>query len=269
MPVVDLHTHSTASDGECTPTGLVRRAKARGLTAMALTDHDTFAGTQEALEAGEEAGIRVLRGIELGAKEHKNLHLLGYGFSPADEALTGLCAGLREGRNGRKFRIQSFLAEKGVDIDLAEVEAMAGGKNIGRPHFARMLVQHGFVQDVREAFARYLDTEEYQRIERPKPSAEECVATLKGAGAKVSLAHPYQLGMEDSELEALVRALKGYGLDAIECYYPKHTPAQQAFYLELARKYGLYVTGGSDFHGETVKPGIELARFALDISWLV
>jgi len=265
----DLHTHSTASDGQYAPSELVRLAKDRGLEVLALTDHDTLDGLEEAARAGEELGICVLRGMELGAKEYRSLHILGYQFSLEAPRLRELCQSLKQGREERKYRIIDFLREKGVELSLSEVEELAGGEIIARPHFARAMVRRGYVQSVREAFDRYLDTDEYQRIERTKPDARTCVETLKAAGGKASLAHPYQVGLEDEPLEALVRELKGYGLDAIECYYPRHTPEQQEFYQRLAKKYALRITGGSDFHGEKVKPDIRLAKIPLDLDWLL
>lgn len=266
--ISDLHTHSTASDGQYTPSQLVRLAKVRGLEALALTDHDTLDGLNEAVRAGDELGLQVLRGVELSAREYRSLHILGYGFSTAPSALTKLCTEMKAGRDERKYRIIDFLHEKGVDVSLAEVEELAGGDVIGRPHFAQAMVRRGYVQSNREAFDRYLDTDEYQRIERQKPDARTCIETIRSAGGKVSLAHPYQVRLEDDALESLVRELAGYGLDAIECYYPRHTAKQQAFYLHLAKKYRLRVTGGSDFHGERVKPDIALAMLDLDMSWL-
>jgi len=263
-----LHTHSTASDGQYHPEELVRLAKTRGLEVLALTDHDTLDGLDKALAAGKELGIQVIRGVELSAKEHKNLHILGYNFSPENSALSKLCAEMRRSRDERKFRIIDFLHEKGVNISLAEVEELAGGNIIARPHFAQVMVRRGYVASNREAFDRYLDTEEYQRIERFKADARTCLDAIKAAGGKVSLAHPYQLKMDNSQLETLVQELVGYGLEAIECYYPRHTHEQTAFYLELASQYGLHVTGGSDFHGERVKPDIELARLRLELEWL-
>lgn len=265
----DLHTHSTASDGQYSPGALVEKAKERGIGVMALTDHDTFSGTGEAIKAGERLGVRVIRGVELGAREYRSLHILGYGFTPSPSSgLAKLCAKLRAGIEERKYRIVDFLKGKGVEIDLREVEALAQGDSVRRPHFAQVLVKRGYVQSNQEAFARYLDTDEYQKIQSFKASAQECIEAIRDAGGAVGFAHPYQVGLEDGPLEELVRALKGWGLEAIECYYPRHTPRQQAFYLELAKKYGLHPTGGSDFHGEKVKPDITLARLELDLDWL-
>lgn len=267
--ISDLHTHSTASDGQYAPSELVRRAGDRGIQVLALTDHDTLDGLEEALQTGERLGLRVVRGVELSAREYRGLHILGYGFSPESPGLRELCEKMKQGRDERKYRIIAFLREKGVDLSLAEVEEIAGGGIIARPHFAQAMVRRKYVETVEEAFRRYLDTGEYQRIARVKPSARTCVETIRDAGGRVSLAHPYQVKLGDGELEPLVRELADYGLDAIECYYPRHTPQQQAFYLSLAEKYHLHVTGGSDFHGERVKPDIQLAAVELELEWLL
>ena len=267
--IADLHTHSTASDGQYTPSELVKLAKDRGIEVMALTDHDTIGGVNEAQRTGNELGIQVICGVELSAGEYHNFHILGYGFRDGDTELSRLCEKLRAGRDERKFKIIDFLREKGLNIELSEVEEAAGGDVIGRPHFAQTLVKHGYVSTNREAFDRYLDTEEFRaKVKRFKVDSLTCVDVIKSAGGKVSLAHPYQMGLSDEELDALVARLKDRGLDAIECYYPKYTPEQQAFYLHLTEKYQLRQTGGSDFHGEKVKPDIQLATWTLDPEWL-
>lgn len=208
--------------------------------------------------------------MELSVKDYPNCHILGYGFRNGDTELARLCEKFRAGRDERKHKIVAFLREKGVELDLAEVEELAWGEVIARPHFAQALVRRGYVSTNREAFDRYLDTEEFRRrVKRFKADARTCVEAIKSAGGKVSLAHPYQMERSDGELEALVGRLKGCGLSAIECYYPKYTPEQQEFYPHLAEKYRLHQTGGSDFHGERVKPDVELASLGLDVGWLV
>lgn len=262
----DLHTHSTASDGQYTPAELVRLAKSAGLEVLALTDHDTTDGLEEAVRTGAELGLRVIRGIELSAREYPTFHILGYDIDPEAEALAALCREMKAGRDERGPRIVRFLKEQGVDISLSEVEELAGGTILGRPHFAQVLTRRGYVSNVREAFDRYLDTAEFhRRVERPKPPMQVCIEAIKAAGGKASLAHPYQIGVDDQTLEELVRRSIGFGLDAIECYYPKFTPAQQDFYLRLAEKYRLHVTGGSDFHGEKVKPDTRLSLLPLSL----
>ena len=268
--MTDLHTHSAASDGQYAPAELARLAKARGLEALALTDHDTLDGLDEAVRAGEALGLMVLRGVELSAREYRKLHILGYGFTAGPSPLSEVCQEMKERRNRRKYEINDYLKAKGVDIPLEEVEALASGGVLGRPHFAQVIVRHGYAESSREVFDRWLDTEEIQDISnRFKMDVRTCMEAIKSAGGKASLAHPYQTGLGDQALETLVGELAGYGLDALECYYPRYTAAQQALYLRLAEKYGLHVTGGSDFHGERVKPDIELAALELDVDWLM
>lgn len=268
MVLADLHMHSTASDGQYPPGELAALARAAGVEVMALTDHDTLDGTAEAVRAAPP-GMTVLRGVELSAREDRHMHILGLGLAPSCPRLEALCADLRRGREERSQRILAFLAERGMPLTLEEVRRQAGGKVIGRPHFAQVMVARGYVSSTREAFDRYLDSPEFKKIEREKPAAAACIQVIHDGGGKAVLAHPYQLALEDGPLEAVVRQLKGDGLDGLECYYPKHTPSQQAFYLHLAKKYGLQVTGGSDFHGQRVHPEDRFRPVSLDLDWLL
>lgn len=268
MVRADFHMHSTASDGQYTPTELVRKVKAAGITHMALTDHDTLAGVDEARRAGQAHGVCVFHGVELGAQEARYLHIVGLNFRLTPSPLTELCQKMKDGRDERKYRIIRFLAEKGIHITLDEVEQAAGGDIIGRPHFAKVLLERGFVQSRHEAFDRYLDTEEYQKIERFKPSAQECIAVIHAAGGKAVLAHPHQLGLPDDALHTLIGELRGYGLDGMECRCAKYTEADERKYRALAQKYGLHPSAGSDFHGEAVRPDRALMPTPLDIDWL-
>jgi len=264
----DLHTHSTASDGQYTPTELAQLVKKRGAEVWALTDHDSVDGVDEAIRAGGALGLRVVRGVELSADDCLNLHILGYDLSVP--AIKDWFDSLQGGRNDRKYRSRDFLRTKGLEIPLDEVDEEAAGGSVGRPHFAKVMLRHGYVSARREAFDLYLDTPEFQEMEKgTKPSAQECVERIKAAGGKASLAHPYQIGLHRESLEELVGRLKGYGLDAVECCYPIHTSEQTAEYLRIARKYGLYITGGSDFHGEKNKPDHPLAAWELELGWLL
>ena len=264
----DLHTHSTCSDGQYSPSELAALVKKRGAQVWALTDHDNVGGVEEAKAAGKALGLRVIRGVELSADDYLNLHILGYGFST--ESMQDWLNSLKGGRNNRKYRIRDFLRTKGLEVPLDEVDAEAAGAPIGRPHFAKVMLKHGMVATRKEAFDRYLDTPEFQEIEKgTKPSAEECVRRIKAAGGKVSLAHPYQIVLNGETLDELIGRLKGYGLDAVECCYPIHTPEQTAEYRRLAEKHGLCITGGSDFHGEKNKPDNPLAAWELELDWLL
>lgn len=264
---VDLHTHSTASDGQYAPVELAKLVKKRGAEVWALTDHDSVRGVDEAAKTSGMIGLRFIHGVELSADDHLNLHILGYNFSVPE--LQAWLNSLQDGRDDRKYRIRDFLQTKGLDISINEVDEEANGGSVGRPHFAMVMLRHGYVSTRKEAFDCYLDTPEFCEMEKgTKPSAEECVTRIKAAGGKVSLAHPYQIVLGRDTLEEVVKKLVDYGLDAIECYYPIHTPDQQAYYISLTKKYGLHVTGGSDFHGEKNKPDHPLAAWELGLEWL-
>lgn len=264
----DLHTHSTASDGQHAPARLAELIKKRGTEVWALTDHDSVAGTEEAKAASELLGLRFIQGVELSADDYLNLHILGYGCSAP--TIQDWSDSLQQGRDDRKYRIRDFLRTKGLEVPLDEVDKEAAGGSVGRPHFAKVMLRHGYVATRKEAFDLYLDTPEFQEIEKgTKPSAQTCIERIKAAGGKASLAHPYQIVLNGETLEELVKRLKSYGLDAVECYYPIHTQKQTSEYLSLAKKHVLHVTGGSDFHGEKNKPDHPLAAWELELDWLV
>jgi len=267
---VDLHIHTTASDGQYTPTQTVKRAAAAGVEYLAITDHDTIDGVEEGIRAGALYQVRVIRGVELSAKDDHNLHILGYRFSPDTSRLQELCREMQRNRLQQKYRILDFLkTEYDIELPLKEVETVAGGSSIGRPHFAQILVKRGYASTVKEAFDRYLDTEAYKKIERKKESAATYIQAIQESNGVAVLAHPWQLRYTDEQLERLIIQLKNFGLEGIECYYPKHTPAQVKQYLELAKKYCLYITAGSDFHGEKIKPDVHFTPVELDIDYLL
>lgn len=256
--MVDLHIHSSYSDGQHSPAKLACLAKEAGVSAWALTDHDTVDGCREAEQASNAMGLDFLTGIEISAKGSRELHILGYCVDPENEALRKACRSFRKYRNERKYRIQEYLAERGVHIRLEAVERYAGEGLVGRPHFARAMVECEAVANVREAFDKYLGIPAFDRVERQKPAPEEAVAMIAGAKGIAVLAHPQKLRLEQNELEDLVRQLRACGLRGIECFYSTHTESETEFYCSLAKRYGLLITGGSDFHGEQVKPEIVL-----------
>lgn len=258
---IDLHVHSTASDGQYTPTQLIHMAKTIGLSVLAITDHDTVAGLNEAKAAACEQGVQLISGIELDSKYpgiEGNFHILGYGIDWEHPVLRGLCTDLSAQRQERAQRIFSYLEQYGVCPSRQRVYALAANSVIGRPHFARAMVEEKIVSDTREAFNRYLDTPEFQRIDRAKPHPREAIHMIIESGGIAVLAHPSQLKLNGHSLETLLEELKEYGIGGIECYYSTHTPEQTQAYLSLAAKMELYVTGGSDYHGEAIKPDIQL-----------
>lgn len=257
MRTVDLHTHSCCSDGEHAPQEVVRRAAAAGITHFALTDHDTTEGVAAAAEAAVQLQLLFLSGIELSTAGHARQHMLGYGIDPANAALTAACKTFTERRLARAEKIAQLLQSQGINVTMAEAQAEAKGQ-LGRPHFARVMVRKGYASSVLDAFARYLATPEVRAIPDPKPSAEEAIHLIHEAGGIAVLAHPITLGLEGDAFCEKLDALCALGLDGLEVYYPKHSPAQQAFYAHCAEKRGLCMTGGSDYHGESVKPDIPL-----------
>lgn len=259
--MIDLHSHTTASDGTYTPQQLVDAAVAQGLEALAITDHDTFAGYEEAKPYAEAAGLRLVCGIELSTKSEmvrRTVHLLGY-FPDAPPAaeFVGWLQQMKESRRDRNRRLADRLQSMGFDIRLEEVESL--GRNMaGRPHFARLMVAKGYVSNTREAFDRYLDESAPGYVDRNEPSLEEGIRRIGEAGGYSSIAHPVRLNLKNAEQEEeLLGAMAQRGLSAVEVYHSDHDAGDSERYLNMARKFGLKITGGSDFHGEN-KPNVRL-----------
>ena len=271
MTLIDLHTHSTASDGTLPPAELVAEAARAGLAAIALTDHDTLAGLPEAREAGRRAGIEVIAGVELSVADgERSVHMLGLFLPERPGPLANALAVLREKRHGRNRRILEKLQALGVNIPYETVTALADG-TVGRPHIARAMLAAGAVTSLKEAFTRYLGAYGRAYVPKDKLTLPEAIALLHAEGALASLAHPYLLGLGGTALIETVGRYREAGLDAIEALYTEHSQAQTLEYLAVARRFGLAVSGGSDFHG-TIKPGVELGRgrgnLRVDIAFL-
>ena len=242
---IDLHVHSTASDGTLSPAAVVAEARAHGVGILALTDHDTMGGVAEALAAGEAEGVRVIPGVELNTDSPAGeVHVLGYCIPPEDEAFTALLERRSRARIERAHKMVQRLHELGMPIAFDHVLRLAGGGNIGRPHVARALVEAGYARNVREAFDRWLYRGGPAYVPRDRLTPEEAIAAVKAAGGVPVLAHPGRIA-DQSVIEELIAA----GLEGLECFYPEHSPEQTERYLALARKHGLLVTGGTDFHG--------------------
>jgi predicted metal-dependent phosphoesterase TrpH len=260
--VIDLHSHTNESDGTLTPHQLVDLAMERGVEALAISDHDTFAGFDQAVPVARSRGLDLVCGIELSTRVQgsklRTVHLLAYFFHqppPADfrEWLGELIAGRRD----RNQRLIASLRQQGVDIDLAEVERM-GRTLTGRPHFARILIDKGYVKSFDEAFRRYLGETAPTYVERFAPYVPEAIQRVNQAGGLPVLAHPIRLAFRDTEAEEnFIGELRDEGLRGIEVFHSDHRPADMERYAGIAQKYNLAVSGGSDFHGE-VKPNISL-----------
>jgi len=258
---IDLHVHTTASDGDLSPRECVARAAALGLAAIGIADHDTVAGNAEAMAAGEELGVEVVPGLEAAARHgHWSLHVLGYYPEPGDAGLGRLLHRARARRDERNPQILARLAALGLAVPFEEVAAEARHGVVGRPHIAAVMVRRGYVASAEAAFRRYLAKGRPAYVERRKQEAAEVFEVLLAARAVPVLAHPGTLGIQASDtLEALLGPLVELGLRGIEVHYHAHNAVQTALFGRAAERHGLAVTGGSDFHG-AVKPDIELGR---------
>jgi hypothetical protein len=248
--MIDLHMHSTFSDGTFTPTELVARAEEKGLTAMALTDHDSTNGIGELLAAAGDCSVTAVPGVEISADFRPGtMHILGYYVAHEDLQLNDHLRWIRQGREARNREILHKLVALGCHISWEEVAHYAGEDVVGRPHFARALVERGYVKDTREAFHRYLARGKPAYADRRRLSPEDSISLIRQAGGVAVLAHPYTLHLGKWDLRRQVRKMCEMGLEGIEVFYSDHTRPMQKQYLHLARDYDLLVTGGSDFHG--------------------
>ncbi len=259
---VDLHTHTTASDGSVAPRKLVQLADAKKLAVVAITDHDTCDGIPEAKDAAAEfPKLRLIAGVEVSAMFPKGtLHILGLGIDDKNTRLAGLMKNLRDARNHRNPKIIALLQSLGCDISMDDVLAVAGGEIIGRLHIAETLRRKGCVRSTAEAFERYVGKGAPAFVDKERVSPADAIAAIRSAGGVAALAHPPQLLYENrAQLERILRELIRYGLDGIEAYHSDHSPQQTRLYLDLAKRFKLSVAGGSDFHG-LAKTGVLLGR---------
>jgi len=256
MSRIDLHLHTTHSDGSQTPAEVVTLAHEAGVSALAITDHDITTGLPEAMAAGQELGIEIIPGIEISSRHGESeLHVLGYFLQWEDAQLNERLMTLRESRHRRNPKIVELLQAAGIDITYDEVRAVAGSDSVGRPHIARVLMDKKVVTSAKEAFDRFLAEGKPAYVPRDLPAPVDAIRWIKDAGGLAVLAHPTWVKTVEGTLTDLARQLKADGLDGVEVHYSTHTPRQTRQYLSLAKTLGLLVTGGSDFHGLT-KPDI-------------
>lgn len=264
---VDLHTHSTASDGSLTPTELILAAAAAGLAGIALTDHDTGGGLLEAKAAAGKAGLRFVPGIEISAEiaPPATLHLLGYFIDPESAALQRMSTILLEGRNNRNPRIVARLNEIGCKITMDQVLEIARRGNadnravvVGRPHIAQALLESHCVASLKQAFDVYLGMGGTAYFDKERLTPRQAIDCIHDAGGLVILAHPVQLRAQNhAHLQHLIESLIDQGLDGVEVWHSDHRPQDSEWLLSIAKRHALVVTGGSDFHGSR-KPDIDI-----------
>lgn len=254
---VDLHAHTTASDGSDSPARLVMTAASLGLSAVAVTDHDTTQGLREAERAASRAGIELVKGVEVSLDWRGGaMHMLVLLAEDCD-LLHSRLGEIRRGRTVRNRMMVERLQDQGVRITMEEVEGEGGQGTIGRPHFASVLVRKGYVSDVQEAFNRYLGRGCLAYVERMRLAPSQAISLAHAVGGVAVLAHPLTLGVEGGELSALVGDLASHGLDGLEAYYGAYDTPTRENLATLARRHGLVPTGGSDYHGK-FKPDVGL-----------
>jgi predicted metal-dependent phosphoesterase TrpH len=262
MKYIDLHVHSNASDGSYPPAEVVRQAKEGGLTAMALTDHDTVDGLAEAVAAGKTYGVEVIPGVEISAQfPGGTMHIVGLFVDYHNGRLDERLAVLKQARIDRNPQIIKKLNDLGLAITMARVEEISGGGQVGRPHIARALLEAGYVSSIQEAFDKFLAFQRPGYVSKFRFPPNEALAMIREAKGIPVLAHPFTLNLAAIPLKNLIIELKAQGLAGLEVFYSEHTAEQEALYRKLAQELDLLVSGGSDYHGQN-KPEITLGSMA-------
>lgn len=256
---VDLHIHSTASDGSLSPREIIETAEDAGLRAIAITDHDTVDGSVEACQYQDTSSVEILPAIEFSVRyDLGGMHILGYLIRVDDVSLIEAVRVVQEARAKRNRQIVDRLQGLGLDASYDEISKVSGGGQVGRPHIAQVLVNKGFAESIDDAFIKYLRKGSPAYVERYRFPPMEAIQTILQAGGVPVLAHPFTLNAKSEwDLERTVVGLKEAGLKGLEAYYPAHGPVRTRQYERLAHRHGLLVTGGSDFHG-AIKPEIHI-----------
>lgn len=258
--MIDLHSHSKASDGEYPPAEVAAMAAAAGLTVWALTDHDSLGGVAEAGRAAAELGVRFVAGMELSCfLERREIHVLGHFLDPESDAIRGFEELLAEHRRVRMGEIIHKLATVGVAVLPEDIERYSGGRILGRPHVARALVDRGYVSTVKEAFDLWLGDGKPAFVPRFRLEAKDAVALVRGAGGVATVAHPGLSRVERGDLERL----RAWGLGGVEVAHPDQVPSMREKYARLAEELDLVPTAGTDFHGPAVAPGREFGKVTM------
>lgn len=263
--LLDLHTHSTCSDGSASPQEIINEAVRKGCEYISITDHDNFDHLSHLKDIPDN--IKYITGVEISAEHKKTLHILGYGFDPEHKKLKEALASLVEARRERNVLMLEKMAEHGFYITMDELIAESKGGIVGRPHFANLMLEKGYVDYYQEAFDKYLAKGEVLYMDKFRLDPKVAIELILAAGGIPVMAHPYQTDLSPEALEKLIVELKSYGLRGIEVYYSQHSKEQIKEYMHYAKKYDLLVTAGSDFHGD-IKPKITIGMNAPRIQML-
>ena len=254
---IDLHTHSLKSDGSMTPYEVVEEAKRAGLAAIALSDHDSVDGVREAVEAGKKLGVEVIPAIEFSVLSKTETHILGYFIDIENPDLLKMLKEVVDLRIERNHVTCQRLNELGFELTLEEVRALAPNNFVGRAHFARVMMDKGYISSVKEGFDKYMSVGKYAYCEKQRLTARDAIELISKCGGISFLAHPHLTKLPDSELVEFLEELKGYGLCGLEGYYTDYTPEMQEKYQSMAKELGLLISGGTDFHAK-MKPHISI-----------
>jgi predicted metal-dependent phosphoesterase TrpH len=261
---IDLHIHSTASDGTLSPSEILTLAQDLNIAAISITDHDTLDGSKDALSFGIPPSVKFLTGVEISSEPPPSFscagsfHILGYAVDVDHPDLNHTLSMLRDSRKRRNPQILELLSRLGIEISLEEVRNSAGDSQLGRPHIARFMVEKGYVPSIDAAFDEYLGNGKPAYVDRFRFECEKTIKAILNAGGIPVLAHPLLLGIRENDiLEDLIAVLTEMGLGGIEVYYPEHTKNLIAYYSRLASHFNLLITGGTDFHGD-IKPEIKM-----------
>ena len=257
--LIDLHTHSSCSDGSMSPEELIVHAKNEGIYAVALTDHDCTSGLEAAQRKAKETGIEFIPGVEFSANSEAEAHIVGLFIDPLCPDMVSALEKAREERLEKNLEVSQNLKKAGMEVSLDEARKFAGGALLCRAHFAKAMVEKGYVSSVKEAFELYLAPGKCGYSPTVAMSAEKAISVIKKSGGAAFLAHVHHTKKEGDELLSYLKELKSQGLDGIEGYYSEYTASQGAQYRLLAKNLGLEISGGSDFHGK-MKPHIQIGR---------
>jgi len=255
--MIDLHVHTNASDGQYSPSEVVRMAKNIGVSTIAITDHDTVSGVNEAMLEGEKCGVEVIPGIEFSAEFKNNMHILGYFVDHKSQVFSDFINDEILKRRLRNLKYIEYFKSIGFNISEHELNQIAKG-TIGKPHFVKLMLDKGYIKSQDEGYKQYFSREPLKSICKERKSPKEIIEMILSVGGIPVLAHPVLLKLSLDELENEVSNLKSFGLLGIEVYHTEHSPNDTLNYLEIAKKHSLVITGGTDYHGDKVKPEIKL-----------